>query len=303
MMASPCTVFLVFFFLTPASPTILYELPFSIDVHNASIVRANPSGPAIYNATLVDFWRVGSGPVEPVSAWDLGPYTGAPAPRSQQVGLGPVAHPGSTAVAFFNGTFSAVLNLYETPVTPSTSLGTITVENNFDPAIATAPFPTPTSLLDLALHYRVPTAQKTGVAIYSSWSLGLLNRVTRRFVWWETAIFDLARPLGGDELWIDTISGNVIVHSVLGPPSAFHTKAADSADSGSATWASEALLHLTISGQQVGDAMAAASTKFNTSLGSNAADWLLVHTNVEAEGTGSGRMGHSVRTMRITSLP
>lgn len=302
-MISSCTVFLLFATLH-ASPTILYELPTSIDVHNASIVRANPSEPAIYNATQVSFWRVGSGPLAPVSGWSLESYTGAPAPRSQQVGLGPVTHPGSTAVAFYNATFSAVLNLFETPVIPSTSLGTITVEHNWDPATAAAPFPTPASALDLALHYRVPTAQKTGVAIYSSWSLGLFNRVTRRFVWWETAIFDLDRPLGGDQLWIDTISGNVIVHSVLSPnPSAFHTKAADSADSGSATWASEALLHLTISGQQVSDAMAAASAKFNTSLGSDAADWLLVHTNVEAEGTGSGRMGHSVRTMRITSLP
>jgi hypothetical protein len=49
--------------------------------------------------------------------------------------------------------------------------------------------------------------------------------------------------------------------------------------------------------------MAAANAKFNLTLGTNARDWYLVHTNIEAEGLGAARMGHSVSEMAITSLP
>jgi hypothetical protein len=49
--------------------------------------------------------------------------------------------------------------------------------------------------------------------------------------------------------------------------------------------------------------MQAAERKFNRTLGADCRDWVLVHTNVEAEGTGEGRMGHTVRGMTIALNP
>jgi hypothetical protein len=46
--------------------------------------------------------------------------------------------------------------------------------------------------------------------------------------------------------------------------------------------------------------MLAANTKFpHLNLPTAAADWQLVHTNVEVEGTAAGQCGHSLRSMTI----
>ena len=290
----------------PAPPLLLYALPHSIDMGNASLVLADPAGAPLLDATRIIFWRLGGGPLLPVGGWDLAPWTGgcsAPCPRAEQRGVGPVVRNGSSAAAFSEGEFRAVLNLFDTPVPPPASLGTIVIEYNWSPSTRVAPWPLDGSLLDLAVRVRTPSAAKTGVAVYSSWTIGLSHAATGAFVWWETAIFDFARPLGGDELWLDTISGNVIVHGVLGPASAFHSRSADSGVSGEAPWQEARLLHFTVSGAQVAGAMEAANAKFNLTLGTRARDWLLVHTNLEAEGLGGARMGHSVSGMAITSLP
>ena len=149
---------------------------------------------------------------------------------------------------------------------------------------------------------RVPDAFKTGEAVYSSWSLGLLHRVTGDFIWWETAIFDLGRDQGGDVLWHDTITGDVIVHSVLGAPSAFHTAAFDSAPASSAVWARKRLLHFTVVADQVRAGILQANAAFNITLGEDPADWVLVHTNLELEATGGARAGHSLAAMRVMLL-
>lgn len=294
--------------LPSAQPTVLYSQPiFLTPLENHTWV--DPSGPLIFDTTRLIFWRLQHPKVAPtpVDQWDMGEYTGAPPPTppatlsDTQLGLTP-GTPGSSGVSYANGTFGGLLNLYANPVIQGQSLGTIVLEYNWGLNTSNAPFIGATSGLDLRVAMRVGSAAKTGVAVYSSWTIGLRNRVTTAFVWWETAIFDLDRDLGGDELWLDTISGSVIVHGVLGVPSAFHSIGDDSGVSSNTPWVGERGFHFTVSGAQVGAAMEAAERKFNVTLGTDYRDWALVHTNVEAEGTGEGRMGHTVRGMTIALL-
>lgn len=228
-------------------------------------------------------------------------WTGAETTLAFQRGLDPAAGlNGSTAMQYADGVFGASLNLFDTPLAPPDSLGTITIENNWSPQTSAAPWNASGAVLDMSIMYEAHSAFRTGVAVYSSWSLGLSHRVSHDFVWYETALFDLDRPLGGDEIWLDTISGNVIVHGVLGAPSAFHTMAADSSASQTSVWAGRRLFHFTVASTQIAAAMQAANEKYNVTLGTDPADWLLVHTNVELEGTANVRGAHSLANMTIT---
>jgi len=287
-----------------AQPRMLFSLPDSLELDNASIVRINPTTTPL-DTTLVDLWRLGAGPLAPEVAWDLSAWTGSGiASRADtRALLPPAAENGSTAVQFSSGVFGASLNLFTTPLAPADSLGTITIEYNWSPSNWVQPWANAGALLDMSVMYMAYSAARTGVAVYSSWSLGLSNNVTQRFVWYETALWDLDRALGADELWIDTISGNVIVHGVLGPPSDFHTQAADSANSTSSCWTSgPRLFHWTISAEQIAKSIALAEAKFNTTLGGNPSEWRLVHTNIELEGTANVRGAHSLSGMTISLL-
>jgi hypothetical protein len=298
-----------FFFIAAAAPamlfrpasavsrTPLFRLPPSLDVSNASLVRVNPaSSPP--DATVITFWRVGSLRPQP-AAWDPGAWTGAELPAAALRALLPAAA-NTTAIQYANATFGALLDVFATPIQPGQALGTITIEHNWGPLARVAPWAAAGGALDLAIEYQAPLAQRAGVAIYSSWTVGIAHRVTQSFVWWETALWDLDRPLGGDELWLDTISGSPIVHAVLSrAPSAFHTRAPGSALSSNATWSGFRRFHFTVTAAQVSAAIAAANAKFNLSLGADAADWLLVHTNVELECTSGAKGGHSLRAAAI----
>ena len=156
--------------------------------------------------------------------------------------------------------------------------------------------------LELSIEYQVPVAAKTGVAVYTSWSIGLT--VGGQFVWYETALFDLDRPLGGDEIWMDTISHRPIVHAVLShtAPSLFHRVFPDSAVSDTAPWTGWRRFHFAIEEEHVRAAVLATNAKFNTTLSDDAADWRLVHTNVEVEGTAGGTAAHALRAMVISTL-
>ena len=121
-------------------------------------------------------------------------------------------------------------------------------------------------------------------------------------MWYETALFDLERPLGGDEVWRDTISGNVIVHGVLGAPSAFHTAAPDSCAASSQAWAGYRRAHFSVGAAQVRAAMGAANAQFNLTLSLDPAQWALVHWNVELEGTAGVAAGHSLHSLTITAI-
>jgi len=293
----------------PASslPTLLYALPQSLDVANASIVRADP-GPedAVLGATVVDLWRLGRGPLAQ-AAWPLAPYTGAPAaPAALSRALHPAA-PGSSAVSFAAGVFGAVLNTSAaTPIEPGQALGTITVEQSWAAGAAPQPW-AGGGAVELSAMYQPFTAHRapSAVAVYSSWTLGLRSLAPAdggAFVWYETALFDLQRPLGGDEVWRDTISGSVILHGVLGAPSAFHTAAPDSVAASSSTWAGFQRVHFTVSAAQVGAAITAANAKFNLTMTEDPAQWALVHWNVELEGTAGVAAGHSLHSLTITAL-
>jgi hypothetical protein len=281
---------------------LLFELPDSLPLDNSSIVRVNPTE-TVYDHALVDFWRCGSGPLAPITSWSMLPWTGADAGLANQCGLLPNATlNGSTAISFAGGTFGASLNLYDTPLAPRDTLGTITIENNWSPAATVAPWAVASAALDLSILYEAHSAFRTGVAVYSSWSLGLSHKVTLDYVWYETALFDLDRDLGADEIWHDTISGNVIVHGVLGPPSAFHSLAPDSTVSQTATWSGRRLFHFTITSAHIAAAMTEANKKFNISLGTDPSQWNLVHTNVELEGTPNVRGAHSLSNMTIALM-
>ena len=292
------------------SGSVLYAQPQSLDVSNASIVRVDPSsaGAAVLGATVADFWRVGGrAPLAAVTAWPLQAYTGAAAAPAETRGLTPAAR-GSCAMAYAagagagaSGVFGAVLNT--SFLEPGASLGTITLEQSWEAAGAAAPWAAG-GTVDCAVQYQVPTAARApgAVAVYSSWTLGIRSAVDDVFIWYETALFDLDRPLGGDQVWHDTISGDVILHGVLGAPSAFHTAAPDSAAASSSTWAGFRNMHFTISAAQISGAVAAANSKFNLHLHTDAADWALVHFNVELEGTANVSAGHSLHSLTITAL-
>jgi len=81
------------------APTLLYSLPAALDLDDPSVVRVNPTSTP-QDATLVDFWRLGAGPLVPSPGWDLADWTGAAGlGRGSQRGLQPAARvDGSTAM-------------------------------------------------------------------------------------------------------------------------------------------------------------------------------------------------------------
>ena len=276
---------------------VLYSQPALIDVGNVSIVRVNPAQ-SVLGTTVVDFWRVGAGSLAP-DTWPLGHFTGSPVGSERTRGLQPTIA-GSNAISYDKAVFGAVLNT--TTIESGQTLGTITIEQSW-PAPGFAPWAAGGNL-DLSAFYQVPTAVRApgAIAVYSSWTFGIRSYIDNVFCWYETALFDLDRPLGGDELYLDTISGDVIIHSVLGTASAFHTAAPDSASASSSVWAGFRKIHFSVSAEQVSDAIAATNAKFNLTLHTDAAAWSVVHFNVELEGTANVSAGHSLHSLTITAL-
>lgn len=281
------------------SIAVLYSQPSAVDLSNTSIIRVNPTSTPS-GKTLVDFWRLGgSEPLNPVN-WDMGAYTGSSVSFLLTRGLTPSAV-GSCAISYAEGVFGATLDTSD--ISPGQTLGTITVENNWAVADAASPWSSGGSV-DCSVFYQARTAarQPGAVAVYSSWSLGIRSSRDNAFIWYETALFDLNRPLGGDEIWHDTISGDVIIHGVLGAPSDFHTAAPDSAAASTSTWQGFRRMHFTISATQVAGAIALANAKFNLTLHTDPAAWALVHFNVELEGTANVTAGHSLQGLTITAV-
>lgn len=283
-----------------APPPPLFSLPDSLNLTAAVAVDPATGSDEI----LLAIFRVGAGPAGALD-WDLSSRTGAALPAADARGVRPTLE-GSTAVQYGNATFGALLNLTATPLEPGASLGTVTIACDFSAARAAAPWAAGARGLELSIEYQVPLASKTGVAVYTSWTVGLATAAAGSFVWYETALFDLDRPLGGDVVWLDTISGRPIVHGVLAraqqPPSRFHRMFDDSAESATAPWAGYRRFHFAIEAEHVAAAMAAANAKFNLTLDTDPAAWRLVHTNVEVEGTAGGTAAHSLRAMVIGAL-
>jgi hypothetical protein len=272
-------------------------MPDGLDISNASLARVNPTN-GILDETVLTVWRLGDEALTNLSSWDSSEWTNA-RPFSPQVAMTP-SLPGSSSVLYSNGTFGALLSTIANPIQNGSSLGTLTIEYNYSPQYQTFPWTSPSAVIDMSVLYEAPQAYRTGIAVYSSWSLGILHRNSSTFCWFETALWDLERDLGGDEIWHDTISGNVIVHGVLGVQSAFHSMAFDSASARNTTWAAgKELIHFTISSSQINAAITRVNLEFNLTLDSNPANWALVHTNIELEGTSGVRGGHSLSSMRI----
>jgi len=281
----------------PSSSTILFKMPDGLDISNASFARVNPTN-GILDETVLTVWRLGDEALTNLSSWDSSEWTNARS-FSPQVAMTP-SLPGSSSVLYSNGTFGALLSTIANPIQNGSSLGTLTIEYNYSPQYQTFPWTSPSAVIDMSVLYEAPQAYRTGIAVYSSWSLGILHRNSSTFCWFETALWDLERDLGGDEIWHDTISGNVIVHGVLGVQSAFHSMAFDSASARNTTWAAgKELIHFTISSSQINAAITRVNLEFNLTLDSNPANWALVHTNIELEGTSGVRGGHSLSSMRI----
>ena len=282
---------------THKSSTILFKMPDSLDINNASLARVNPTD-GILDETVLTVWRIGDEALTNISSWDGSEWTNA-RPFSPAVAITPSLQ-GSSTVLYANGTFGALLSTLANQIQNGSSLGTLTIEYNYSPQFQTFPWSSSSALLDMSVMYEAPQAYRTGIAVYSSWSLGILHRNSSTFCWYETAIFDLNRDLGGDQIWHDTISGNVIVHGVLGMPSAFHSMAFDSASARNTTWShGKELLHFSISSSQINAAITSVNLEFNLTLDTNPANWALVHTNIELEGTSGVRGGHSLSAMRI----
>jgi hypothetical protein len=285
----------------------LLQMPVNIDMANSSIVRVNPfNGPQVFDQFLVDIWRLGDSKLQHVH-WNVSEWSGLVILQDLeaefQLGLTPELA-GSTAVQYYNGSFGANLNLFSNPIQPNQSLATITIEYNWSPQTRVSPWAIAGSYIDLSLLYQVPTAKRQGIAIYSSWSLGLLHIATQKFVWFETALFDLGRPLGGDAVWLDIISNNVIIHSVLSnQTSLFHEMQPDSSLSVSNPFSGLKLFHFTINENHIHAAMVAANSKFSDlNLSTVAAEWQLVHTNVEVEGAALSACGHSLQDLSIRQV-
>lgn len=297
-MARPVLLSTLFLLRALAAP--LFSLPASVNLTATTVV--DPSAAGAPDELVLAIFRVGAGPASPLS-WDLSARTGAALPAADARGVRPLVV-GSTALQYGNATFGALLNLTADPLEPGASLGTVTVGYDWSAARAAAPWAGGGGGLELSIDYQVPTAQKTGVAVYTSWTVGLATAAANTFVWYETALFDLDRPLGGDVIWLDTISGRPIVHAVLSQtqPSRFHRVYPDSANSATTSWAGFRRFHFAIEAAHVAAAMAAANEKFNLTLSTNPADWRLVHTNVEVEGTAGGVAAHSLREMVIDAL-
>jgi hypothetical protein len=297
-MVRPVVLATLLFIRALAAP--LFSLPASVNLSSATVV--DPSAAGAPDELVLAIFRVGAGPTFPLS-WDLSARTGAALPAADSRGTRPLVV-GSTALQFGNSTFGALLNLTADPLEPGASLGTVTIGYDWDASRAAAPWAGSGGGLELSIQYQVPTARKTGVAVYTSWTVGLATASADSFVWYETALFDLDRPLGGDVVWLDTISGRPIVHGVLSQTqtSNFHRVFPDSANSATSTWAGFRRFHFAIEAAHVAAAMAAANAKFNLTLSTDPADWRLVHTNVEVEGTAGGTAAHSLREMIIDAL-
>jgi hypothetical protein len=283
---------------TYTNATRLFEMPDTLDIFNSSIARVNPSN-GLLDETVLTVWRLGDEPLSP-SGWQVSDWTNARI-NSDQVCMTP-SEEGSSAVIYSNGTFGALLNTITNPIQNGSSLGTITIEYNFSPKFQIFPWSKENNLLDMSVLYEPPQAFRTGIAVYSSWSLGILHQKSSVYMWYETAIFDLNRDLQGDQIWHDTISGNVIAHGVLGAPSQFHSLSFDSATASNTTWIGKRLLHFTISSANINAAILKVNLDFNLTLDTNPQNWALVHTNIELEGTSGVRGGHSLSAMRIMLL-
>jgi hypothetical protein len=277
---------------------IIYSQPHDIDMKTQ--VRVNPTK-GVFDTTYVSLFRLPASSLKPIT-WDVGTFTGLNITKElrekAQLGFYP-DHYGSTAVQYKDGVMGAHLNTYDThPI--GASLATITIDYNWSPSTRVSPWRTTnTSLLHLSLNTQVPTADRRGIAVYTSVSIALAHIPSGRFVWYETAIFDLHRPLG-NFIQQDTFTSGAIIHGVLDDkPNPYHTALPGCLHSQQDPWKDLRQLNITISAQQFQQGIKDANRLLKIDLPTDVHEWTIVNLNVEVEATDMCRAGHTVSDLKL----
>ena len=78
-----------------AQATMVYQMPQTLNLSDATFSNPGQPWPRYYDAALVTFWRMGAEPFQ-VAAWPVGQYTSVPienASTANQIGLPPATAP------------------------------------------------------------------------------------------------------------------------------------------------------------------------------------------------------------------
>ena len=164
----------------------------------------------------------------------------------------------------------------------------------------------------MSFDYQVPHGNKTwadhalgGQAIYSTLALGLhhVSGESPQFIWYEVGIFDLGRSMQ-PAVFVDTISGEGIVHGTLGPTSdgRYNSQSPSSADSSNQTFRGFRHFEFDINADHLRAGISDINSRFNFSLSTNVSQWALGHFNMELESNcmANCMAAHSLRNLRIT---
>ena len=140
--------------------------------------------------------------------------------------------------------------------------------------------------------------------MYATLSLGLHNMAGSKpqYIWYETTLFDAKRSMV-EAVFVDTISGNGIIHGFLGKDStkSYSSQQPGSADSANLSWTGFRHFDFTVSAAQLVRGITNINDKFKFDLRSDPAEWALGHFNVELEGTGDAAIAaHSMKGIRIS---
>ena len=296
---------------------VFYSMPETIDLRKAS--RDNATG-ALFDTTLCSVWRLTQPhqALRPVTRWDAGQWTGhdvsispGTIPAGSQMGVDP-ATTGSSAIQYSQGTFGALLNMFESPIV-SANLGTLTIE--YTPSQPNWIYvwqDDANASIHVSFDYQVPFGNKTwadhalgGQAIYSTLALGLhhVSGESPQFIWYEVGIFDLGRSMQ-PAVFVDTISGEGIVHGTLGPTSdgRYNSQSPSSADSSNQTFRGFRHFEFDVNADHLRAGISDINSRFNFSLSQNVSQWALGHFNMELESNceSSCMAAHSLRNLRIT---
>ena len=269
------------------------------------------------NVTNIVFWQRSIPNLELVTptSWPLSQYTGMPSdipPAQQSVTSAAAPFAGAQ---YLDGDLGLFLNTTGTTETLTTS----TVESSFKECLPL--WQEAGSALRVALDFAVPYAVhcERGVgsnkpcAIYSTLSVYVNSIDRRHFMWYETSLFDLDRPVLQDHVFFDASSQQPIVHGFVssGKPSAPSSRynrcdatsgsaAALNETTGARTTASFAYL---IEAEHVNRAIADVASTFNVSgLPISASEWCVSGFNVEVEGTPDNAAGIRLRNIELAKV-
>ena len=302
-----------------SSTTVLYAQPGgSLDL--ATHVFANPTAnhgkwPRFVNGTSIVFWQTHAGAalaIDTPTDADLSAQTRMPgpavAPAQQALSAGGAATQGAQ---YARGT----LGLYLNTTGAREALTTATIESSFmdgrkgcvpvwsggagDGLVVSLDLAAPT-----AAHCARGRADGAPCAIYSTLSLNVHSRDFQHYMWYETSLFDLDRPVLRDNILFDQSSQQPIVHGFVGtrggPASRYNARVAGSAPAFNGTRATAQRLAWRVAAEHVERAVADVKRRFNaTGLPGDARDWCVGGFNIELEGTPATSAGVRVSNLAL----